>query len=858
MGQQKESILLTHAFKKLEKDKNIHLAYDPDVCDHYYAKDWNKTQSSSQILSQILNNLPFKYQEQGKDHYLILFDLDKLKLIEAKSKEEQLIQLSGSIIDAYTSEPIIGAIIRIMPDGKIIESDEKGYFSIKTSSQYEQPWIEVRYLGYQTQYISTKKITSKSIKIQLQNDLALLPAITVAGSRPILQMERIQGIQEAKSLSPYFRIQSNVFRDPMRLIQQSAGIDATDDRSSGLQIRGSGTEENLIRLNGLTLFSVDHFYGVFSNINPFIISSIDLYKSYFPAQYGGRSSSVIQLRSLEDYDQWNGGVDLNLITLNTYLYAPLHKKVKLLLGGRTTTLNLGKSDAFSTILQSNNSATDPIFRSDSTEIVALNPDYSFNDFFAKLDITPIRKWTITSSFFHSSDSIHANYNSSRINSNRVFGMYGEVSKWKNQAFNIQTRYAWSDHWNTEFNAAHSQYSFNQNIVSRIQQVNPTSTKIEISRVSNEIDNNNFSLNNIWKRNRSNYYFGIELNQYATEVLQEFDRKRVFRDTVNRWEQAYYLQSEFNLTDKWQLSPGLRVTKYQNRSNTDFSPRFSLTYKWNSIFNSSIHYGIYHQYLRQAKYEDRFGREYYLWTQTDDIKFPILSSQQWEFIQNIRYRSSTIKLELYYKNIEGLIENLIVYETPRDSNIPLNIRSEILNNGKGRYYGVDVTYEQKMGKYEFYVIYSYNKSENSFPRIDNGNYYQKAYARTHQIKSNHLLTFNRWDLALNGVYGSPLPYNDIYYGGTNPRDRQPRKITSKLDDYLRIDFELRHKIKFKKSRIELGLSVLNIFDRANTKYAQTLFNFQDPSKPGSRNDKYIVGAEVESLPRTFNVSLAYHF
>ena len=199
--------------------------------------------------------------------------------------------------------------------------------------------------------------------------------------------------------------------------------------------------------------------------------------------------------------------------------------------------------------------------------------------------------------------------------------------------------------------------------------------------------------------------------------------------------------------------------------------------------TTLNYGNYYQHLRQSLYEDRFGREYNLWVQSDDIKFPKIISNQFELIHKFIQDNYSLKAELYYKLLTGEVENLITVIHSKDFNEPPLLKTDLIK-GKGRYYGIDLSYEHRINRYQFYLIYSYNKSENSFPIIEDGNYFQKAYARTHQFKSNHTYHLDHWDFTINTVYGSSLPYNDIFITRTRPNDRNPKQQTKYLEDYFR--------------------------------------------------------------------------
>mgnify|MGYP002367705028 CR=1 FL=1 len=848
---------LDQAFQKVEKAFKVHLAYNPEFCHRFELRALKEKKSATETIEAILADLPFKLSQQDESHFLIVYDEDKLRRLEAAKPIRTPVEMSGRIEDMYTHEPITGALLVLMPDGITAETDTSGKFILQCISKHENPWLEIRYIGYQTQVLAQASKTRHSLYLKLFPEISELPPVTISSVRPNLNMERINSTISHYATSFEYRIQSNPFRDVIRYVQQTtAGINATDDRSTGIQIRGSNADENLIRLNGLTLFNIDHFYGVFTSINPYIISSIDLYKSYFPAQFGGRTSSVIQMKSPEEITGWHGGVDLNLITANAYLHAPVSDKINLVAGARTTTFNLGNSGTFSSLLQNKNSTIDPLKLTDTTELTAINPDYRFNDQFAKLDIRPFSKMKLSTSYFGSYDIIESGYYNTELLSQVREGDYKEKSEWTTQAFNVSLHYDWSKQFSSELSMARSTFDFGQSILSRVRL--RTIVVNENSNVSNRFINRNYRLDNKFVYNNIVFNFGAELNNNDSRAISSFNQFNFTLDTAIRNEIAGYVQADYRVLSRLTLSPGLRISHYGSESNADFSPRFAAVMQWNAAHQTSLHYGRYYQYARQSRYEDRFGREYYLWVQSDGRKYPTLISDQYEIIQALSAHRHTFKTEFYYKAVQGVVENLAIIQTPPPgNNEPLKVRNEFLV-GKGRYYGVDITYEYHTKIYQAYLIYSYNLSENSFPPLDAGKYYRKAYARQHQVKTSQQFHYDRWDFSLNAVYGSPQPYNDIVSFGSQSRDRRPRQETRYLDDYFRVDGDLRYTLSFRKSRLEFSFSVLNIFDRRNTKYVQSLFTFTDQNNASSKSKKYVVGAEVETLRRTLNAGIGFHF
>lgn len=846
-------INLTQAFTELEKERDLHLAFDPDQCSKFLVLPWDKKHSNSMILENLLRSTPFKFKPQEKNHYLIFSDPVKLKELTTNNLNGFLIHLSGNIRDRETKEILPGALAIIMPDGYAVSADINGKFLLNYTTHYENPWIEFRYLGYHTQIIRSSEL-NKVLDINLVQNIAELPPIEIQAIRPQFNYFKVRSFQLNPQIKTAIQLNNNVFNDLIRSLHQLSGVNATEDRNMGLQIRGSNVEENLILLNGLMLFNVDHFYGVFSSINPYIVSEINLYKSYFPSIYGGRSSSVIDILSPQANREFHGGIDLNLITGNAYTYLPLGKKINLMLAGRTTSSNLGKSSTFNQIIRSKDQSQ-LINRGQEFDITAINPDYQFYDFYSKADYQISKKLSATASIFSSFDNLKSTYSSNLIKTQEFRGRYNDSSSWRSLAYSLGLKGQFSTHWNFDLKYGRTEFDFKYDIASRYSFRGLPAN--EFSSIFNKALNDNFKFNNSIEFKNTITDFGLEYNRFHTDVNLSFARNRLVNEENTGNEVSSYLQSTFLLNKKLKVSPGVRLIFFNEDLTPQFSPRISLEYNFNPKFSSTLNFGKYFQFLRQVRYEDRFGREYYLWTQTSKNQYPSLTSHQWEWTNSYKLKNLNFKIELYYKSLNGLSENIIHLIQDRNRRDSFNIKYERIE-GSGRYYGIDFSIDQSLGKYSHTLIYSFNRSENSYEKINFGEYFQKPYARTHQIKLIQYLKYKKFNFSLQTVYGSPLPYNDVQLAPASASNKRiPKTITKTLDDYLRVDTDIRYNYPIQKYRLEFSFSVLNVFNQINSKYIQTLFSFKDPTAPQGHKD-YTVGAEVNNLRRTLNVGVGFHF
>ena len=141
--------------------------------------------------------------------------------------------------------------------------------------------------------------------------------------------------------------------DIMRNIQLLPGVDATNDLDASLNVRGSGSDENMVMLDGIKLYNVDHFYGIFNAIYPEIIEEVNFYKNTFPIEYSGITASVVEMnsRSLNE-DQFDATFQVDFITISGLVDLPLNDQMSIVLAGRTSHQDVANSSFFE-VLQSN-------------------------------------------------------------------------------------------------------------------------------------------------------------------------------------------------------------------------------------------------------------------------------------------------------------------------------------------------------------------------------------------------------------------------------------------------------------------------------------------------------------------------
>jgi len=868
-GQQtSDSVSLQTLFLKAEAKYKVHFAFDPELSNTKLAPLSLLQKNLPEFINSWNESSSVQFLKQDDKHYLVLLKTGSPSIQESGISQKKLVKVnqSGFVFDALNGESLIGVSIILMPDRLLFSTDEKGHFDLLHYSPHQQHWLEVRYLGYYPQKIDWP-VLNKTFEIKLNPQIEMLELVTISALKSELSKDPNFDFKSGYLLTKIGSNPVSIFRDPLRSIQQLSGLNGANDLSSGLQVRGGNTEENLILLDDLTLYSVDHFFGVFSNINPFMLDSVEIYKSYFPSTFGGRASSLIKMKTPVFPKKLMIKSEIGLLNSNLYLQIPIwQNKIDFMFAGRTSTTNLGDSDAFANLLHTANSSALNISR-DQKRFVPANPEFKFNDVYLRLNLRPLKGWTLSTSYFRSFDKLITNYqNTSNYANLRVIENFNDTASWINSAISVSSKMQWSKNFHSTMAWSNSSLDDQQKILGVITTIRTDTPRVrsiqDLTFFSNRMNVDQFRFDHHLKLNQSSHQLGFEWNHYdSTHFRNVINRDVIFNLNLKDGNDInLYYQGEFQLFDKFVFYPGLRVSHYDRRALVDVSPRMQLQYSWTKNWKTSLRWGKYYQYLRQVDFEDRFGRPFSIWLQADERMFKTLISDQWELQNIFSIFQWQFNFELYYKKLTGIAEQVynipFTIQDPTVSQPPLP--RTISFSGTGQSYGFDFSIYKSFKYYQLDASWSWINSTVQFSQINQGRRYSQALVRPHQFKLSQTLKYKNWSLNIYGIYGSPQPYVDLLLVGDRERNvRSIKEVQQILPEYIRIDLDLSYKYRMNKSCLSGGIGILNLEDRNNVKYIQYVFlvPVQVSNRP---NQTQVAGSEVNLLRRTLNLYINYEF
>lgn len=803
--------------------------------------------------------------------------------------------ISGKIINAKTGEGLEFATIYSKADNQGIQVALDGTFEMTIESEEQQGEMVVQHLGYEPRTIFWyDKDPQKKLNIGLNPKALEFETITITDRLPTLTTSKYKS---AITLNTEQLQQLPAFvggTDLMRNIQLLPGISADDDVSAELRVRGSNGDENMVVLDGITLYKVDHYFGIFSAINSRMVNQVNVYKNAFPAQYGGRTASVIEFSSeSNNKPTFGGGFDLNLLTSSANLQLPAGDNMVFQFAGRLTNRNVASTDLFNILQQEMTVATprrtpnrnnnNPLSNVSRNDLIAYTPNFKFYDFNAKWawKLSPTTRFS--THYFQGYDAFDYNYSQEFVigakgrTRTQTSEKFEEISDWLNRGVSSKITQLWTDHLQSELSVSYSSLEEQTQNTTTFTKVNlrRDDSPVQRTRDTTTLLNNNYNqiagtdinLKNTFNLpNGHQAVFGYNYLKNKVVIDLSIDDASILGLSPTATQQALYGQYDFGVLEDQSLkvSLGLRGTHYSLTNQLYWSPRISTWYQANEQLQLKGSWSRYNQFLRRNYYEDRFGRSQEFWMLGGNRDFPVATANNWMVGFNILNNWIELDVEYFEKNTTGIIELAQPTIGLRQGElVPLNNAPYKVFQGSRNTKGIDVLLKKSTKQYAGWIAYTLSKTTNSFAAIRKGDPYPARDDRRHQLKWVNQYRYKQFDFSLVYVFSSGKPYTDLANFTDDPKDRgnvNQEDQFSYLESYQRVDIGTNYRFQWNRMKGTLGFSVFNLFNRTNVKYRQYILSVTDPdpdrNQPRPKNA--VLGTELQMLGLTPNISFSLEF
>lgn len=816
------------------------------------------------VLNDIFTNFELEYSIANEQN--ILLREQNINVINNQSHNTSTDYISGKIISSESGRPVEFVAIAIPKHNLLAFSNDKGEFSLEVSNIPVEAKVKIHMLGYEITTLPLLQFAKKT-DIILQEKPNEIEEITILGKTPnIIVLSDRTKITNKGLDNLGLGLAGN---DAMRRVQMLPGIDASDDSSTDIKIRGSNADETLLILDGIPLYNTSHYYGIFSSLNSDYIQDVSVYKNAQPIQYGNKTAGVVEFKSNQNLtNQLQGKINLNLLESSITLSYPLTENSYFNISGRKTLRDISNTTFNSIGVQRNRNKVDENIQNyvDREDVISSEPNFNFWDLQAKYFMKPNKNNELQFSIFMSQDNFSNEIERESVikrnsNSFLVSEETNNSEIWKTTGLGFN----WNSQINKDLSIAVNSYISYYNIYNEIDFVTEFMDRDNDRDLGNRDDQLQFnSIKDIGlntqltkQTHNTDYHAGVNIVNHSTEFKLEFGEEDVIDQNLNSTEMTSYGEIIHRISDKLSVSSGIRTHYYTGTKSFYFSPQVSVSYTPLRELRIKSSISQTHQFLRELTIESNFGNAIDRWVLADGNIIPVSSSINSMLGLVIKKGDLTFDAELFYKKMNNVTELSLTssrqFEAPRDM-------PERIFIGQGRSYGIDLLLSTRHKNFISQLAYTLSKVEHSFRAVNRGAYFSAANDRRHQLKLINEYSYKQFTFGLNYIFTSGRVFTDLSKLVNIPeRDRgriNPNNFQSTLPHYHRFDISMNYKFDKSKFPFSIGIGIFNILDRQNIKYQQQIISMN--TIPGSPSSNVVLGTNSDLLGRTLNLKFTVEF
>jgi len=768
------------------------------------------------------------------------------RIIIYKKGAPRHFSIAGLVVDAKTGETLPYANISLRRSRLGASADREGRFSLPNIPAAPCT-LQAQHVGYFPQTLPVDSSTS-ALRIALrQKTLPLQGLVVKAENSDVVQISEVASHFAIAPVN-FSNLPSTGEKDISRSLQLLPGISAGNHSASGAHIRGGAPSQNLVLLDGMTLYNADHAFGLFSAVNSDAIKDVRVYKGGFPARFGGRLSGVMEVTAKAgDFHRPRLTIGVNQQNAHGVLEVPLAGKGAFLLSGRYPFSENVAGGLYERVVDELVTSGSPV-QYDLQEVelaeILSRSGIRFFDLLGKLTWMPGKKDILALSFYSGrdrsrshetfrvsflADSVGVVFDSVRIE---------EQAKWGNRGYSGKWHRAWHVGLSSTALITYSDYSSEHVVLhsssatrNTAEFSSPAGLKFSASPLEQQANNNvreaAFRLDNSWKLHQHHALeFGAALT--STEVGLKDEGYSIRADNslaLNAFQQqeksrllSLYAQDDWSPLPKLRVIAGLRVNRYP-RNKANWEPRLSLSYPVSQQLSVKGAWGRYYQYVMQ--YGNDFQDIYYgsSWILAAGNRIQPGFAEHNIIGGKFENQNLLLDIELYHKRLEGIIELLDDRQfVGREGEARARLQSD------GSASGVDILLQKKTGAITGWASYSLSRARTNVKPA--GGSYPSNHDSPHNFKLAGNYFYRNWNFSATWQYASgkpytvPVvaPYHDAEIGFTSYLFYTPPfRNNHRLPATHRLDLGVTRAFSSRFCQGKLGLSVFNVYDRKNVWY-----------------------------------------
>ena len=758
----------------------------------------------------------------------ILFVL--LLFIPSVFYAQEKFTLSGFVSDKNNGENIIGVNIFCKELKQGVVSNTFGFYSLTLpAGNYE---ISFSYIGYKTQVynLNLEKDIQKNIAFDITS--FSVGEVQVRAKANIVEKTETSVIEvPIEQIKTIPALLGEV--DIIKAIQLLPGVQSSEG-TSGFYVRGGGPDQNLILLDGVPVYNASHLGGIFSVFNADAIKSVRLTKGGFPARFGGRLSSVLQIDMKEgNSKEFKGDASIGLISSKFTFEGPIIKdKTSFIISARRTYLDLIVAP----------------FLPSTTDLTLY-----FYDLNAKINHKISKKDRIYLSAYTGKDKLGVDFSESFVDqiTNEQSSLNFELG-YGNLTSTLRWNHLFSDKLFSNTTLTYSRYSFNTDF--GVNSTYTTNNETEIWDVNfgylsgiedlgaridfDFIPNPNHEIKFGTSYTNHNFFPGettLSINETLPDASQNFslDTTLNFSGNTIADELYFYLEDNFKINNRLKANLGIHLGYYNTdrsnsifKNNISFQPRASVRYLINDKWSVKGSYAEMTQNIHLLS-NSSIGFPSDIWVPATDT-VPSQKSKQWAGNISTEFSNGEYELSLegYYKTMSNLITYKAGYSNLSSTE---SWENSVETGGIGESYGLELFLQKKKGRTTGWIGYTLSWTNRKFDNINFGEWYPYKFDRRHDFSLVFSHKFNeKWDAGLTWVYGTgnAITFPQAIYLGTpnNGNDvvdvveSYGTRNSTRLDAYHRLDLGFNKTVKKKRITKILSFGAYNAYSRKNPFFA----------------------------------------
>ena len=759
--------------------------------------------------------------------------------------------ISGTVSDAKSGETLIGATIVDSRSGKGTVTNPYGRFSLTlpTGSEVE---LKVQYVGYEPQQFTFTHTANRQLNVRLvpsvQLDEVTITAERVGDTRSSQMSATVMTVEKIKSVPVMFGE-----ADIIKALQLMPGVQSGSEGNSGLYVRGGGPDENLFLLDGVSLYNVSHLGGFFSAFNTDAVKNVTLYKGSFPARFGGRLSSVLDITQNNGNDQeLHGNASIGLISAKLNLEGPIIKE--------RTTFSLSARRTYAellvipTIMWINSLSKEDVNAPDEVSNAKLDAGYYFYDLNAKLTHKFSERSRLYGSFYMGKDDVYGKINTvTSLNESARMGMENE---WGNLVGALRWNYELTPKTFMNVQLAYTQYT--NIIVGSLEKTNAGTTPSTITGdYRSGIQDLTARLDFDYTPHPSHaikygayftrHWFSPEVASASIDYYDSLQMNGAFRldstiasAKVMANEMVAFVEDDWAIGDAVKVNAGLHASGFKVGDSfyPSLQPRLSGRVMLAEGFSIKAGYAWMKQYVHLLS-TTGISMPTDLWVPVTDKVVPMESHQVAAGVFYSLSGIADLSVEGYYKKMSNLIE----YKDGATFFGSSENWENLVVAGDGYSYGIEFLAQRDFGKLTGWVAYTWSRTMRLFNRpgqvLNGGKEFPAKYDRRHDLSIVLSYRFNdRCDVSATWVFstGNTATLATKYYpvASDDPADydRPANEVPQlsyiegrnnyRLPNYHRLDLGVNFHRQFKPWGSRFGtnphrtisVSIYNVYNRQN--------------------------------------------